>query len=167
MRRKRRDLRFALVVLTLLLSGLFWWIYSSSDMQQQSSDTLTEGDKNSEDDVVNPENTDDSENEVGTYTTYSPTKLKANVTNVLFFYADWCPSCRGFDSDLVLNINRIPKDLNILRVDYDTETKLKKKYSVTLQHTLILVDEKGELLEKFDGLYSILTLDEIIEALKE
>jgi hypothetical protein len=39
----------------------------------------------------------------------------------------------------------------IHRVDYDTAIALRKKYSVTYQHTFVQVDENGKLLKKWSG----------------
>jgi hypothetical protein len=34
----------------------------------------------------------------------------------------------------------IPDNINLLKVDYDTYTDLKEKYSITMQHTYVEVD---------------------------
>ena len=70
---------------------------------------------------------------------------------VLFFHASWCPSCRALNEDIEKNINLIPAGTTILKTDYDKETELKKKYGVTTQHTLVQVDEDGNLIEKWSG----------------
>jgi thioredoxin 1 len=89
----------------------------------------------------------------GTYEAYAPSKLalaeKGKV--VLFFHASWCPSCRALDADLKSKMDAIPAGLTILDVDYDTSTELKKKYGVTMQHTLVQVDAKGNLINKWSG----------------
>jgi hypothetical protein len=41
--------------------------------------------------------------------------------------------------------------VSILKVDYDKETELKKKYGVTYQHTLVQVDKDGNLIKKWSG----------------
>lgn len=89
----------------------------------------------------------------GTYETYSPQKLSnANSGDVvLFFKASWCPSCRALESDIQKNINSIPEGVTILYLNYDTETELKKKYSVTSQHTLVQVDSEGNMIKKWTG----------------
>jgi thiol-disulfide isomerase/thioredoxin len=89
----------------------------------------------------------------GSYEAYSPEKLaraeKGDV--VLFFHASWCPSCRGLNSDIEDNMNSIPEGVSILKLDYDKETELKKKYVVTHQHTLVQVDKDGNLIKKWSG----------------
>lgn len=89
----------------------------------------------------------------GSYEAYSPDKLARAATGdvVLFFHASWCPSCRGLNSDIEANMNATPAGVSILKVDYDSETELKKKYGVTYQHTLVQVDKDGNLIKKWSG----------------
>lgn len=89
----------------------------------------------------------------GVYEAYSSDKLARAETGdvVLFFNASWCPSCRGLNSDIEANMSAIPEGVSILKVDYDKETELKKKYGVTYQHTLVQVDKDGNLIKKWSG----------------
>ena len=95
----------------------------------------------------------------GSYEAYSPEKLAKAETGdvVLFFHADWCPSCRGLESDINANLGNIPDGVHILKLDYDTETDLKKKYGVVRQHTLVQVDESGNAIKTLTGLTNTLT----------
>lgn len=70
---------------------------------------------------------------------------------VLFFKASWCPSCRALDKDIKESLTDIPEDLVLLELDYDKETESKKKYGVTTQHTLVQVDDSGNLIKKWSG----------------
>lgn len=90
---------------------------------------------------------------VGVYEAYALEKLARAETGdvVLFFHASWCPSCRGLNSDIESNRSSIPEGVSILKVDYDKETELKKKYGVTYQHTLVQVDKDGTLIKKWSG----------------
>ena len=101
----------------------------------------------------------------GTYESYAPEKLAKAVTGkvVLFFHASWCPTCRALNTDIEASKSEIPGDVAILKTDYDTETELKKKYSVTTQHTLVQVDKDGNMLTKWSGGS---TLESIISKLK-
>jgi len=89
----------------------------------------------------------------GSYEAYSPEKLARAETGdvVLFFHASWCPSCRSLNSDIEATMSSIPEGVSILKVDYDKETELKKKYGVTHQHTLVQVDKDGNLIKKWSG----------------
>lgn len=89
----------------------------------------------------------------GSYEAYTPDKIARaeNGDVVLFFHAGWCPSCRGLNADIEASRGDIPDGLTILKLNYDTETALKKKYGVTTQHTLVQVDKDGNLIKKWSG----------------
>lgn len=87
------------------------------------------------------------------YTKSSAAEL-ANIANdkrVLFFHASWCSTCKALDKDILLNVSKIPTGVTIAQVDFDEETDLKKKYSVTLQHTLVQIDNNGNEIAKWSG----------------
>ncbi|MBI2630918.1 thioredoxin family protein [Candidatus Nomurabacteria bacterium] len=90
----------------------------------------------------------------GSYETYTQEKLAlASATHdvVLFFRANWCPTCRAADADIKANLGNIPSSLSILDVNYDNSADLKKKYGVTYQHTFVQVDKDGNLIKKWSG----------------
>ena len=101
----------------------------------------------------------------GTFEAYSPDKLALanDGTVVLFFHANWCPSCRGLENDINAKLGQIPANTHILKLDYDTETELKKQYGVIRQHTLVVVDADGTELKKLTGLTN--TLDQVVNQL--
>lgn len=99
----------------------------------------------------------------GTFSDYDESKLVAGETNILFFHANWCPSCRGLENDLNANLSAIPAGVNILKLDYDSETELKKEYKVIRQHTLVVVDGNGIEIKKLTGLTN--TLDQVVNQL--
>ncbi|MCI5051116.1 MAG: thioredoxin domain-containing protein [Candidatus Pacebacteria bacterium] len=82
---------------------------------------------------------------------------------VLDFYASWCPSCRRLENDINDSLSDIPSNLTIVQVDYDTETALKNKYAVTKQHTMVQVDNQGNLIKKWSGGS---TLESIVDEVK-
>ena len=87
----------------------------------------------------------------GSYEAYSPEKVAAaeNKKVLLFFYAPWCPICRPLDANITANAMSIPKDILILKVNYDSEIALRQKYGVTVQHTIVEVDATGEMQKKW------------------
>lgn len=89
----------------------------------------------------------------GTYEDYSPSKLalasKGRV--VLFFKANWCPTCIAFDKSVSANLSAIPAGTHILKIDYDNSSELKKKYGVTYQHTFVQVNAQGNMITKWSG----------------
>ena len=81
--------------------------------------------------------------ESGSYIAYTDDAAKAAATEgsaVLFFYASWCPSCRLLDSNIQSKLKNLPSEITILKVNYDTQDDLKKKYKIRRQHTLVQVD---------------------------
>ena len=98
-------------------------------------------------------------NTADSYVKYDESLLTSG-TNIIFFHATWCPSCRALEKDLTNNITDIPSDITILKADYDTETDLKLKYGVNRQHTLVVVDADGNEVKKLTGLTN--TLDQVL-----
>ena len=142
----------SIIVVLLLLLGAYFILTSGDKGQVQDNtnqkETVIQGVDNSgliqnEDNIL----------VAGSYQTYSSEKiaLAENEKVVLFFHASWCPSCRAINTDIENNLNNIPAKLNILKVDYDKETELKKKYGVTYQHTFVQVDKDGNLIKKWSG----------------
>lgn len=81
----------------------------------------------------------------------------ANTKRILFFYANWCPTCVPADKNFVQNMNLIPESVTLIRVNYndpDTdqeEKELAKKYGITYQHTFVQIDSKGNEVTKWNG----------------
>ncbi|MGE3278987.1 MAG: S-layer homology domain-containing protein [Candidatus Altimarinota bacterium] len=63
---------------------------------------------------------------------------------ILFFHAPWCPLCRKSDEVLLEILEELEGGVIWFKVDYDTETALKKEYGVTYQDTFIVIDASGE-----------------------
>ncbi len=96
---------------------------------------------------------------LGIYEDYTPEKLvlAENKKVILFFKANWCPTCQGADKNILSS--KIPSDIAILKVDYDTSFELKKKYGVTVQHTFVQVDKNGNMIKKWIGGETILDIE--------
>ncbi len=86
--------------------------------------------------------------QAGAYNDYSEKAVnETSGTKVLFFHAPWCPQCRELEASI--RASTIPDGVTIFKVDYDTNQALRSKYGVTLQTTLVKIDEEGELVKKF------------------
>lgn len=93
------------------------------------------------------------------YVPYSKTAFDAaaGTRRVLFFYANWCPTCKPADASFTQNMNQIPEDVTVIRVNYndpetDQEEKdLAKQYGVTYQHTFVQIDATGAVVTKWNG----------------
>jgi thiol-disulfide isomerase/thioredoxin len=81
----------------------------------------------------------------GAYVEYTDGAIEATAgAKVLFFHASWCPQCRTLDEEL--RAAGAPDGLTVFKVDYDSRTDLRQKYGVTLQTTVVFVDDGGELI---------------------
>lgn len=95
-----------------------------------------------------PATTDRQQPTKGVYTEYSKQKLaETSGTKLLFFHAPWCPQCRSLDKSI--RESELPDNLTIFKVDYDTNQSLRQKYGVTIQTTVVKVDDNGEKIASF------------------
>ena len=84
----------------------------------------------------------------GAYTDYNAEKVTTTQgTKILFFHAPWCPQCRALEADI--KAGKIPDNVTIFKVNYDTAQELRQKYGVTLQTTLVKIDDAGNLVKKY------------------
>jgi thiol-disulfide isomerase/thioredoxin len=142
------------VVALLIIVGL---VYASMDKKEDAM--MDEKDKMMDGDTIMPNeetsimDKSDTMMKAGTYEAYAPEKLARAETGdvVLFFHASWCPTCHGLNTDIEKNLEAIPPEVTILKLDYDKESELKKKYAVTYQHTLVQVDKDGNMIKKWSG----------------
>lgn len=93
------------------------------------------------------------------YISYSPEAFaeRAKIRRVLFFFANWCPTCRPADANFTKEMAQIPADVTLFRVNYnDTETdaaekELAQTYGITYQHTYVQIDTDGAVVTKWNG----------------
>lgn len=106
-----------------------------------------------------PELESEEKNDESSYIEYTNNSFdnSSDKRRVLFFYASWCPTCRVADPNIRQNVSQIPKDVAVLRVNYnDPETdgdekKLAQNYNITYQHTFVQVDSQGNEVAKWNG----------------
>lgn len=135
---------------------------SSPAVTQPAMDDEMEDSEMEEEDEDSEEVENDASAQAGSYEEYSESKLTMAESGdvVLFFKADWCPSCRTLDSDINESLDDIPAGVTILDTDYDEYTDLKKKYGVTTQHTFVQVDADGNEIAQWSGGS---TLEDVLE----
>jgi len=145
------------------------------DKQNTTDNTSINGggaisdDEVSEDSAINDDamkKDDQVTNNTGSYEAYDATKVAQAATDgkaVLFFHANWCPTCRALNSNIESNLSKIPSGVTIFKTDYDTQTALKKKYGITYQHTMVQVDAEGNQITKWSGSP---TLNDLISKIK-
>jgi thiol-disulfide isomerase/thioredoxin len=97
----------------------------------------------------------------GSYVDYKP-ELLANADKapvVLFFHANWCPTCKALDKDINDRADALKKSgVTLLKIDYDTANDLKKQYGITVQSSFVKIDSTGKQLKKAS---SIVTVDSL------
>jgi thiol-disulfide isomerase/thioredoxin len=113
-----------------------------------------EGVSNNTNSNVNPQEfvSDLSEETIASkYFEASEADLKAKLLGQkkfgLFFHAGWCPTCIAIDKEITENLETLPEDTVIAKVDYDKEDNLKREFGVTTQSVVITFDDKGNIIE--------------------
>lgn len=151
----------AIVLITMLLSGctLPWQaktpetetvVENGTDVQATNTAPTVVPTPEIKD--ITPSDTPKAIAEGGIYMPYTTTAVaQAKGQVVLFFHANWCPTCIAVNKDIEANLKTIPTDLTILKVNYDDEKELRELYAVTEQHTFVQVDNSGKLIKKWRG----------------
>lgn len=149
----------ALIILSIV-GGVFY-LLSTNDDKTTQEDSITQIDQSpatqSDGATVAPAE------QPGVYADYTADTIASTPgTKILFFHASWCPQCRAIEEDI--KRDGVPANTAIIKVDYDSNQALRQKYGVTIQTTLVKIDDQGNLVEKFVA-YDDPTLDSIIENL--
>lgn len=155
-----------LIVLVLAVGGIGTYALLNRGTSMTESDSIDQAEmaKTDETTMKKVESTEkDSDKTMmkneGKYVPFSQEVLasSSNSRRVLFFFANWCPTCRPADASFTQNVAQIPADVTLIRVNYnDTETDqaekdLAKKYGVTYQHTFVQIDSNGSAVTKWNG----------------
>ncbi len=86
------------------------------------------------------------------YSSQSFITSQKNGRTLLFFAATtWCSNCIELEKEIKAHISELPRDVTILKVDYDNDKETKAKYAVTMQTTLILLDKNGKETKRWIG----------------
>lgn len=70
---------------------------------------------------------------------------------LVFYHAQWCPTCRSADKELIRDIDKLPEGLTVLKANYDTERALRSEHGVVRQHTFVLLAEDGSVETRWVG----------------
>jgi len=142
----------ALIVIAILAGGVYFFTRKSS----QNAPSMMK--KNPPEVMVKEEVMVKNEIKAG-YPQYAKSVLDQSMggRRILFFYANWCPTCKTANINFEQNITKIPTDVALIRVNYndsdtDQEEKdLARKYDITYQHTFVQIDSNGKELAKWNG----------------
>lgn len=150
-----------IVTVILILVAVSVSFYNNKD---RSSSNAQAGQTNK---ITNPTNDDSTTPTVDSetlslsenYVQFSPEVLEGstNTTRILFFYANWCPTCKQANDEFLEQSALLPENVTVIRVNYnDTDTdaaekELAKKYAITYQHTFVQIDAQGTEVSKWNG----------------
>jgi len=153
----KKALTIILIVLLAIISGMAYLLMGSSndtaDTQVPKQDSTTS---------QQPKQRTDNATS-GNYTAYNDGIVASTPgTKILFFHAPWCPQCRALETDI--KQDGVPSGVTIIKVDYDSNQQLRQKYGVTIQTTMVKVDDNGDLVEKYVA-YDDPTLDAVVKEL--
>jgi thiol-disulfide isomerase/thioredoxin len=125
----------------VILVGLLIFTRRSAEAPPSTNQTVVEQ-------VETPQNKTTTNQSPGHYVDYAPDTIgKTTGTKLLFFHAPWCPQCRQLEADI--KSSGVPNDVTIIKVDYDSNQSLRKQYGVTIQTTLVRIDDQGKLIKRY------------------
>ncbi len=100
------------------------------------------------------------------YEAYTLSWVQTAVDNgddvILYVWASRCPTCNALQKDIEANIDKIPAELKIFTIDFDTmDSDLKKRLEVTSKHTTLYLNHDWSTAIK--NVNKEFTLDDILE----
>lgn len=150
-------------VLILGVAGGVAYLLTQEDPVEQVSNTMQNPKTSTTTTTQVPSTPVATSTKPGTYAEYTESSIASTSdTKLIFFHAAWCPQCRALEADI--KADGVPSGVAIFKVDYDTSQALRQKYGVTLQTTVVRVDDNGNLVKKFVA-YSDPSLDSVKENL--
>lgn len=153
----------AVIVLVVVIALTFVFYISSKNkidlMNKTTGEDVSVIAKPTTESIVKYPSDEVAEKRNGRYIEYiGPETLQISGSKViLFFYANWCPTCIPTDKEFKVDENKLPNDITVIRVNYndsdtdDNEKKLAKKYGITYQHTFVQIDNNGNEVVKWNG----------------
>lgn len=136
------------LVLVAVIGGGWYYSNKAADSTTDNPQTTSTPTKQEAQPSGETASSDSESTQPGAYVDYSGTVIANTAgTKILFFHASWCPQCRALEADI--KANTIPTGVTIIKTDYDTNQTLRQKYGVTIQTSLVRVDDSGNLVEKY------------------
>lgn len=145
----RQHLVIVISIILLIVASLAYLVASKSPSPSPTTEsepeTITVDDTALGSDEVRYS---DGSRPLGTYTAYSADKIASTEgVKLLFFHAPWCPQCRALEKSI--EQGDIPEGVTIFKVDYDSNHQLRQKYGITIQTTLLKIDDNGDKIDSF------------------
>lgn len=111
----------------------------SMDDESMSDEAMDDADEDGHGDGLH------GDDEPGAYVDYYDGVIAETAgEKVLFFHAPWCTQCQQLEQSILSE--GVPDGTTIIKVDFDSETELRQQYGVTLQTTVVHVDDDGDAL---------------------
>ena len=88
-------------------------------------------------------------------------KIVSEGASLVDFWAEWCGPCLQQGPIIDDLAEKIGDNVNVCKVDVDTNQEIASKYEVTSIPT-ILVFKDGEVVKRFVGVQSLKTLEEAL-----
>jgi thiol-disulfide isomerase/thioredoxin len=154
---QKRSTLVIILAIIAVVAGAMLYLLLRPQQPMVSEDTTTSQQPNNEDTTA----LETSESQPGKYEAYNEAVFaQTEGRRVLFFYAPWCPQCRALDASI--QEGTVPRGIVIFKTDYDSHQELRQKYGVTIQTTLVEVDENGNEVKKY-----VAYDDPVFEVVKE
>jgi thiol-disulfide isomerase/thioredoxin len=138
---------FLVPVVILIAAGFFAYSYFSKSQniseQASNSDVAVESLQSEESQKEQENALSPQLNSIAIeYSEESFQNLLGKEKFAIYFYADWCPSCRATSQAIAQTPEKFA-GVKLLKANYDTETALKQKYGITLQHSFVFFAADG------------------------
>jgi thioredoxin-like negative regulator of GroEL len=160
--------KLGLVIVSAVVIATVGYAFIASEPQQSTTPVAdsTQNTSQSQQATQQPQPPADESRTIvadGRYTDFTQERRQETgySTTILFFYASWCPECRGFDQ--AIQASAIPKGTQILRVNYDQAQELRQQYGVTIQTTFVSVSSDGTQLKKWIGYGQDKSIDAVLQ----
>lgn len=141
-----KALRIIVVVIVCILVAGFAYLLLNGNSEEPNNAVAPSSQQSSNPTPSQPETEPSTKS--GSYVDYSADAVAdTKGKRLLFFHAPWCPQCRQLDASI--KSGTIPSDVTIFKVDYDSNQKLRQKYGVTIQTTVVLLDDNGNEAKKY------------------
>jgi len=84
------------------------------------------------------------------------------MVKILDFYADWCGPCKTQDP-ILEQVTETIDDVTVEKVNVDDDKERANQYQVRSLPTIVILDDSGEMTERFVG---VTQKDEIVTAIE-
>jgi thiol-disulfide isomerase/thioredoxin len=159
---KNNNLVYIGVLIVVVISGIYFYLNTQLENKKMMPSSNAKNDLMKPTEEVMKKTKEKTMMTSTTNNRYIPYSTDAfnktsNSKRILFFYANWCPTCIPDDKSFEQNMSLIPENVTLIRVNYnDTDTdqdekSLASKYGVTYQHTFVQIDSMGKEVAKWNG----------------